>query len=309
MSGKLRAIALAVLTAAAVAGCGLGAGPGTKNASVVVTRDFGAQQIGTYAQKQVPGAETVMQMLESRFTVSTAYGGGFVESIDGHAGGLERTDWFYYVNGIEAPKGAAATSVNEGDEIWWDLHDWQVTDSIPAVVGSYPEPFLNGSGGKRYPTALACASAGTTACNAVAGSLKRAGVPVADQYLGGGSGSDSLTIVVGTWAQLKGVVAADLIDGGPRSSGVYARFVGPSGTVLELLNPEGKVVETLRADGGLIAALEEPSLGQPTWLVTGTDQAGVNAAAAALTPARLSDHFALAVDGDRDIPVPVVGSQ
>ncbi len=39
--------------------------------------------------------------------------------------------------------------------------------------------------------------------------------------------------------------------------------------------------------------------------MTGTDVAGVNAAAAALTPARLRDHVALAVDGSRDLPLPL----
>ncbi len=42
----------------------------------------------------------------------------------------------------------------------------------------------------------------------------------------------------------------------------------------------------------------------PTWLITGTDAAGVAAAAQALTPARLADRFALVVHGGTDTPVP-----
>ena len=55
---------------------------------------------------------------------------------------------------------------------------------------------------------------------------------------------------------------------------------------------------------GLVAATAQSSAA-PTWLITGTDAAGVNAAAAALTTARLRDHFALAVTGNTDLTVPL----
>ena len=295
----------AALAAVALAGCGLGPGPGTSDVRLRVTRDFGSVPLATARQRTVPGSETVMRLLERTQRVSTTYGGRFVQSIDGVAGSSGRRDWFYYVNGIEAPKGAAATDVHHGDRIWWDHHDWSITDSIPAVVGSFPEPFLHGIGGRRFPTALECASDVSKACSIVARELKAIGVPVAIQVIGGGSGQDSLALVVGTWSDLRDVTATDLIDRGPRTSGVYAQFVGPAGQVLELDDPKGDVVRTLRAGSGLIAALQQPSFNEPAWLVTGTDPAGVTAAAAALTPQRLRDHFALAVAGGRDMPLPV----
>ena len=90
-----------------------------------------------------------MSLLIRNARVVTRYSGGFVQSIDGVSGGRERgrpVDWFYYVNGSEAPLGAAATVVHPGDHIWWDRHDWSQTDHVPAVVGSFPEPFVNGIG-------------------------------------------------------------------------------------------------------------------------------------------------------------------
>jgi hypothetical protein len=244
-----------------------------------------------------------MRMLERSFKVTTRYSGGFVESIDGHAGSSARLDWFYYVNGIEASLGAAGTSVNKGDRIWWDLHDWTATDSIPAVVGSFPEPFVHGIGGRRYPVTIECATDAGTACKRVTSELDSIGVPVSSQAIGGGSGTDSIGVVVGTWHDVEGELLAQLIKHGPASSGVYARFAGANGSSLQLLDPAGKVVRTLGDGAGLIAATAQPSTG-PFWLITGTDVAGVNAAAAALTPARLRDHFALAVQGGTDLPVP-----
>jgi hypothetical protein len=289
-------------------GCGLGPGPGTGGVRLSVTQGFGTRQIGAIKEARVPGSETVMRMLERHFQVQTRYGGGFVESIDGHSGSSAQRDWFYYVNGVQAAQGAATTSVHSGDRIWFDLHDWSATDSIPAVVGSFPEPFAHGVGGKRLPVTVECAANLNPACKKVAGVLAKAGVPAASQLLGTGSGPDTLGVVVGTWSEIDSDVAASYIEHGPGASGVYARFAGPNGSSLELLDPAGQVVRTLGAGAGLIAATADSS-SEPTWLITGTDVAGVSAAAAAFNQQSLHDHFALAVSGGQQLPVPLEGGQ
>jgi hypothetical protein len=301
----LSVLAASCAAAVVLSGCGIGAGSGTRNASVIVTGNFGSRLYGSAQESKVPGAETVMSLLERHFKVSTRYGGGFVEAIGNHSGSSSHRDWFFYVNGIEASQGAAATDVHAGDRIWWDLHDWTATDSIPAVVGSYPEPFTSGLGGRRFPTLVNCGSGLQRACDTVGSALHRYGVKAADQVLGTGSGSDSLAVVVGTWSQVKGVIAAQLIAAGPRQSGVYAQFVGSSGQALELDNAKGQVVRTLHGDVGLIAATGDAALGQPTWFVTGADAAAVTTAARDFTAAKLEHHFAVAVDGGRVIPVPL----
>ncbi len=296
-------------TAAAVAtlaGCGLGPGAGTSEVNLIVTRGFGAAKVGSVTEHRVPGSETVMRMLERSFHVQTRYGGGFVQSIAGHAGDSSHHDWFYYVNGIEAAQGGASTAVHRGDRIWWDLHDWSVTNSVPAVVGSFPEPFVHGIAGKRLPTVIECAPGASRACTRVGAALKAVGVPVASQLLGTGSGTDSLGVVVGPWAQVRTLLAADLIARGPGRSGVYARFTRSDGRSLQLLDPAGHVARTLGPGAGLIAATRD-NVSAPVWLITGTDSAGVAAAANGLTPARLQDHFAVALQGAREIPLPVQG--
>jgi Domain of unknown function (DUF4430) len=304
MRGRL-AVA-AIVSSLAIAGCGLGPGHGTANVTVTVTRAFGAAPVATVTKTRVPGSETVMRMLQRSFRVTTRYGGGFVESIDGLSGSAPHLDWFYYVNGVQAPQGAATTDVHGGDRIWWDLHDWTATDSIPAVVGSFPEPFVHGEGGRRLPTVLECGSTSTPACTRVSDELTRVGVPVATQLLGAATGTDIATILVGPWPALRGTLVAQVIQAGPGASGVYARF-GPGGRTLQLLDPKGQVVRTLGAGAGLIAATSQSGSG-PTWVVTGTDMAGVSAAAAAMTPSRLRDRFALAVQDGEDLPVPLRGT-
>jgi hypothetical protein len=297
--------------AIAIPGCGLGAGKGTSNVTLTVTRNFGGTRIAQLTETRVPGSETVMRALERHLRVGLRYGGGPVESIDGQSGSSVRRDWFYYVNGVEAPRGAASTAVHRGDRIWWDLHDWAATHSVPAVVGSFPEPFLHGTGGRRLPTVIQCGADVSAACKRVSAELASLGVPVATQAIGTGSGTDSLGVVVGTWRDVRAEIVASLIQQGPASSGVYARFGsggsgGSGGSSLELLDPHAHGLESLASGAGLIAATAEGSA-VPTWLITGTDQAGVDAAAAALTPAALRDHFALAVHEGNRIPLPLRG--
>jgi uncharacterized protein DUF4430 len=302
--GRRRGLLAVAASVAAIAGCGLGPGPGTGDVSITVTRNFGAKQLAQTTQARVPGSETVMRMLERHFPVQTRYGGGFVESINGISGSPSHVDWFYYVNGVQAAKGAAVTAVHQGDRIWWDLHDWSGAESIPAVVGSFPEPFLHGVGGRRLPTTIECASDVAKACKVVSSELASLGVPVATQLIGTGSGTDSLGVVVGTWRDVRPEIVASLIEQGPSASGVYARFAGGNPSLLDLLNPRGEVARRLGSGAGLIAATAEGS-DQPTWLVTGIDRVGVSAAAEAFRPASLDDHFALAVYGGNQLPLPL----
>ena len=106
------------------------------------------------------------------------------------------------------------------------------------MVGSFPEPFVHGTGGRRLPTTLACASDADAACKRVAAEFHSDRCSRRPTVLiGTGSGADSLAVVVGTWRDLHGELAATLVEHGPGSSGVYARFTGPGGSSLQLLNP------------------------------------------------------------------------
>ena len=302
MSGrKPIGASVAVVAALALAGCGLGAGSTPTNVSLLVTQGFGAQTVVSDSRPKIVGADTVMRMLERNARVGTMYGGGFVASIDGLSGD-GGNDWFYYVNGVQAAKGAAETRLNNGDHVWWDRHDWSAAESVPAVVGSFPEPFVDGYGGRRYPLRIECTQTGSKACAAVEHAFAAMkieaflGCLLCSQY------NLSLRVVVGPYATLTADPAAALLARGVGASGVYARFEG-HGTKLALLAPSGRVVHTVGAGAGLVAATR--FMGQPpVWFVTGTDAAGVEAAVSAFDAATLDQHFAVAVVGGAAIPLP-----
>jgi uncharacterized protein DUF4430 len=301
------AVAVTVaLSALALSGCGLGAGPAPSAVHLTVTRDFGAVLERSFGTPRVRGQETVMSLLMRNATVSTRYSGGFVQSIDGLAGGQEGgqpVDWFYYVNGVEAPQGAAATNVHAGDHIWWDHHDWSQTDSVPAVVGSFPEPFLNGLNGERLPVRVECAAVSGYACRTVTARLRAAGVPAAIAAIGSGGGaSQTLRVAVAPWIAVEGDPSVHGIERGPSASGVYARF-SADGTTLTLLDENGHTTRTLGAGAGLIAATRRGEEA-PVWVVTGTDPAGVNAAASAFDETALENRFAVAATSAETFALP-----
>jgi hypothetical protein len=303
-----RTASLLTLGALALAGCGLGAGRTPGSIQLSVTRDFGAGRLQQTSAPKVHGQETVMSLLQRNDAVTTRFGGGFVQSIDGVSGGQEGArpvDWFYYVNGLEARKGAAETSVHPGDHVWWDRHDWSETDHIPAVVGSFPEPFLSGIAGKRLPVRVECATSSSAACRTVTTRLREAGVPAAVAAIGGGGAPHTLRVMVGPWPKVGGDLSTRPILSGPGASGIYARFTR-DGRTLTLLHQDGRRGRMLLAGAGLIAATRQAE-DAPVWVVTGTDEAGVALAARAFGVPVLQNRFAVAVTAEGPLPLPQAG--
>ena len=307
MRRALAAASLLVAFAAAASGCGLG--PGEEKASegsLTVTRDFGADPIGRHNVGGVTESDTVMRLLQRDFDVETRYGGNFVQEIDGVSGGREggrRVDWFFYVNGIESSAGAGERRVEPGDRIWWDHHDWGATMRVPAVVGSFPEPFVSGNEGRKLPVRLVCLES-DSACDEVETRLRDAGITdTARSVLEQSAGREVLRVLVGPWSQVRRDTAARKLESGPAESGVFAR-PAKAGDRIDLLDEQGRVARALGAGGGLLAATRIEAQ-QPTWIVTGVAAAGVSAAAAALSEDELQDRFAIAVEEGRTVPLPV----
>jgi len=300
--GTAVAIALLLFAALAAAGCGLGPGKGLGDVELTVTRDYGTVPILHRTLGDVNESDTAMRALEGSADISTRYGGGFVQSIEGLEAqeSVDRSlDWFFFVDGVEATVGAADYQLHGGESVWWDYRDWSAAMRVPAVVGSWPQPLLNGYDGKRHPVAVECL-AGGEACGAVRGSLEDAGVSVSS-----GSPDGAIRVLVGPWARVRSDPAAAQIEKGPQASGVFADFQqGADGYELQGLGEDGKVGRTFGADAGLVAATRRYDA-PPVWVVSGTSAAGVASAAGLLDAAGLRDRYAVAVEGGEETPLPL----
>ncbi len=297
----------AVAIAAAATGCGFGPGESSEGeATLTVTHEYGAEPVLSVSEQDPAASETVIRFLDRETEITTRYGGAFVQSIEGVSGevsGGRSSDWFFYVNGLWSDRGAADVAVRGGDRIWWDYRDWTDATRVSAVVGSWPEPFLQASTREDERLDVEVGCMGTRPpCEEVATKLDEAGVEA--RVVRGPGNEDAARIQVGTVRDLASDSISHALALEPDFSGVFARLDRPSPNApLFTLDAEAEPVRELAHDEGLIAALrlsDEPV----TWLVTATGAAGVDRAAEALDPATLADHYAVAVGRDGAIPLP-----
>jgi Domain of unknown function (DUF4430) len=300
--GTAAAIALLLGVALAAGGCGIGPGSGVGEVSLTVTRDYGAERVQLPISDEAAESDTVMRVLDRNAEISTRYGGGFVQSIDGLAAEARdgrRYDWFFFVDGVESPVGAAEFALHRGDAIWWDYRDWSAASRAPAVVGSWPRPLSGGYEGEAHPVVLEC-NAARAACAEVSRRLTSAGVALAT-----GSPDGAIRVLVGPWAQLRDDPAAAQLEQGPQVSGVFADFVPRGGDYrLQGLDQGGEPVHDFGPTAGLVAATRRYDA-PPVWLVSGTTARGALAAAGLLDLAHLRDRYAVATEGEHEEALPI----
>ncbi|MHB1243350.1 MAG: DUF4430 domain-containing protein [Gaiellaceae bacterium] len=155
----MRARALAALAVLVLlAGCG-GSGGEEGTAQLWVTRDRGATLL---VEAEVAAGQSLMRALAGEAEIETRYGGRYLQSVNGIAGSLEQQrDWFWFVNGYEGDRSAAAYRLRDGDVAWLDYRAWEREGEARVVVGAFPEPFVHGYAGKtrtavvRYEDGLA----------------------------------------------------------------------------------------------------------------------------------------------------------
>ena len=152
-SRHVSTLAVSALTLLTAVGCGTSATPpsGPAAVQVTVTRDFGAT--GLVHARAAP-SQSAMNALRRTAHVGTAYGGRFVSSINGIEGNTGNGwDWFYFINGIEASRGAADYTLHPGDHEWWDYRYSAGYIHVPVAIGAWPDLF--GARFQRYPATRA----------------------------------------------------------------------------------------------------------------------------------------------------------
>jgi hypothetical protein len=297
------AVALLLGVVLVAAGCGFGAGAEVGEVSMTVTRDYGAERVLPLVHDAVSESDTVMRVLDRNAEISTRYGGGFVNSIEGLADtavGGRRYDWFYYVDGVEAPVGAADRALHGGEAIWWDYRNWSAAERVPAVVGSWPRPLAGGYEGKKRPVTLECRG-GAGACAIARGKLESAGIALSS------AGADgAIRVLVGPWAQLRDDPAVAQLEEGPQVSGVFADVIRQrdGGYVLTGIDEDGRPARGFGPDAGLVAATRRYEA-PPVWIVSGATPGAVRAAAGLLDTAHLRDHYAVVTEAGVEAPLPL----
>ncbi len=118
---------------------------GPAQTEIIISRDFGSQ---TILVRNITPGQSVMDALQSVAKVKTAYGGGFVVSIDNISSDPgNNLAWFYYVNGFLANVGATHYIIHRGDVIRWDFHYWGNSMLLSAELADFPAMLQHGYSG------------------------------------------------------------------------------------------------------------------------------------------------------------------
>jgi len=275
-----------LLAGLSLAGCGLGPGKDTGDASLLVTRDYGSEVVIDKPDQPVNESSNAMRILDENADLDTEYGGEYVQSVDGLSGDSKSGrsfDWFFAVNGIVAERGSAQFPVSGGDKVWWDYRDWTDAMEVGAVVGAYPAPFSTGYDNRDWGVEVDCLG-DQVACGMVTKQLEGDGVTITDT-------GQNMKLLVGTWDDIKDTPEGRRLEKGPGASGVFAEF---SGGELDGMDERAETARVFGAGSGLVAAMRRAD-DPPVWLITGTNDEGVQLAAAALNPPDLERRYAAVV--------------
>lgn len=257
-------------------------------ATVAVTRDFGNELI--IEETVLIGRDTnAMEALMSVVEVDTAYGGGFVNAINGLESGYSgshasKEDWFIYFNGILSNVGALDYTLCPGDVEHWDYRDWDFHQFVPAIVGDFPEPFCHGYGGTAYPTLVVYQDGRVEAAGEIAAALARQGVAdVSVKSVAELSAADKEAdniVLVGT----AGFALVDELNRPWDRLGFYCHF---EEGYLKVFDGGGELTGEYGAGDGVGLIQATQSIWNPDgvgvcenviWMVSGTDDTGVEAA-------------------------------
>ena len=235
----------------------------------------------------------MIRVLDRNADITTRYGGGFVQSIDGLAGGQSggRTQRLVLLRQRDRVRRSAPPSTTSpaATGSGGTTATGPRRCGCPAVVGSWPEPFLHGFQGKRWPV-IACDVLEPSRCSLRAPRrLRAAGV---GRRRAGRRADDDRGLGRPLEQRRARIDRRTCSPTGPTGAASSPASSAPREPLLELLNQRGQPAGSIGKGGGLIAALR-PGDGPPTWVVTGTDAKGV-AAAAGLLGAGLRDHYAVA---------------
>lgn len=279
-----------------------------RTAFLWVTADYGNRLIWAGTVRFSAG-ESVLKVMKRYVRVDTIYGGGFVQSINGYPGSLpdgrSGRDWFIYNNGVLSNRGAADIICQDGQMIWWDCHSWQGSAFVPAVIGSFPQPFAEagrvtvvytGKGTARYARFVA----GLMAKRGIATAIKRA-----EEDQDYASVSEPL-VVIGLWNDLNGLKSLGTMLKEPLRYGIFCSFRRGS---LVALNGDGEEIKILGPGSGCIVAagrgLQDTA---PVWIITAADPEGLERVVRVWRehPGKLRYKFGLAVTPEETVPLPVI---
>lgn len=308
---KILLIFIAVLSLINLAGCQGNLENSSEQAEIIVSKDFGKEVLSERLVDTQEGA-TLLDIMEENFLVETAYGGSFVNSIDGLESGFtgkknhEKLDWFFYVNGILAQIGSGDYDLAPEDLIVWDYHDWDKGPYLSSIIGAYPNNFTKG-----YGTPLELKIMYSKGYENEGKSLKeylsKEGITdvevseISDELLREGQ---SNIIVIGLWEDISKSEQLKNVYEHRQKAGLFFEI----GDDIKVLNQNGEIAASYEQGAVMASVLNGYDVMSTIWLITGNEEKDIKKCASILyeNPDAIRGMFSVFVSDNQLTKLPFV---
>lgn len=276
--------------------------------SVIISKDFGDEELES-KEINILEESSVMEVMESSFDIETAYGGGFVNGINGLKSGFtgvkekKKIDWFYYVNGLLADVGAGEYYLKPGDIVIWDYHDWSKSIYLSSIIGAYPLNFINGH--ESLKTEILFGEDYNEEGNSLHKFLKEKGLEdieiddLSEEELQNG---EINSILIGKWNEIsKFKYIKDIYENG-KKTGLFFKFDDN----ITALNAKGDISSVYERGAVVTSITKEYGLKGTLWLITGNDEASIKRAVKLLyeEPEKIRGKFSVIITENEIISIP-----
>lgn len=297
-----------------------------RRVTVVVTTD-GGRRLVTHQSLRIQRGETPLDVLGRVADVRLAPD-GTIAQVNGEGGGAlrafgpEQAAWFYRIDGIES-LGVRPDRyrLSPGQTVWWDLRRFDIYERLPVAVGLFPEPLFSGWRDAEQPLRISYGSDFKQDAEFFRDSVFQRIEPSIvsikgdDGFAGiGGEDGRSDSSLGGTVAVRKGranfiIARWEDVRMDPNilemnlGSQEYGLTAWIEGTEVRRRDPDMEFSEVVRDAEGVVWAgtVDGEPDGTLVFLVTGTTDEGVHAAARALRSGACQFYLACLVRRDGSV--------
>lgn len=280
------------------------------NVQVIVAQDFGNERITSQLFK-INAGDTVLDVMVDHYDIETAYGGSFINGINGLTSKFTnqkkriKVDWFFYVNGILSQVGSGDYELQSKDIIIWDYHNWEQTSYISSIIGAYPQNFISNDYGEALELNILYLKGYQKAAQKIGNYLDEKGVKVhitkVQEVLLEDEASNS--IVIGDWdTAMQYEYIRKLYENRDRA-GLFFEIDDH----VKALDSEGNIKKTFDKGAIIASTLKGYHNMSTLWLVTGNDKTLIQEGAKKLyeDPEQIRGVFSMMLTEDEHIKLPL----
>jgi len=309
---KILFIFLSVITILAFVGCAKESSLENGHIKIVISKNFGKEQLHNDIVA-VKESTNVMEIMKENYEIETAYGGSFVNAIDGLKSGFtgnkekkSKIDWFYYINGILTHVGAEDYYLKSGDTVIWDYHDWSSSMYLSSIIGAYPSNFINGYEGNILKTEILSTDGYKTERKELFSFLKSRGLKYLEEasLYGREVEDDGVnSIVIGDFKELiENNYIKTIYEDGTRA-GLFFKI----GDNIKILDYQGNVSKEFKKGAVITSVLKNYGALGTLWIIMGNDDDSIKKAVSILykSPEKIEGKFSVVVTGEEIINIPI----